>query len=265
MIGRILTETVARLSQDDHVAVLLSGGVDSISVALAAHRLNKKITAYSFKLDNTNNYDSDKAEEIAKIFKWKYKLIEVPTNNLQDDFLQLVSKFRCKKKTHFECVYPFMYVYPEIKEREVLSGWAADGYYGISKKAMMHYAKKGQKTRFDEFRNEYFAYNNRAGYNWHKSVADYYDKKFITPYLTEDVRMFFYDKDWEELNKPFQKHHVVNAFPEFKKFKFKKHINLQLGSGIDKLFESLLNNRTLNPKGKYKSVSGLCQSWGKKV
>ena len=65
--------------------------------------------------------------------------------------------------------------------------------------------------------------------------------------------------------KPFQKHHVVNAFPEFKKFKFKKHINLQLGSGIDKLFESLLNNNTLNPKGKYKSVSGLCQSWGKKV
>ena len=60
--------------------------------------------------------------------------------------------------------------------------------------------------------------------------------------------MFFYDKDWEELNKPFQKHHVVNAFPEFKKFKFKKHINLQLGSGIDKLFESLLNNNTLNPK-----------------
>ena len=35
MIGRILTETVARSSQDDHVAVLLSGGVDSISVALA--------------------------------------------------------------------------------------------------------------------------------------------------------------------------------------------------------------------------------------
>ena len=59
MIGRILTETVARSSQDDHVAVLLSGGVDSISVALAAHRLNKKITAYSFKLDNTKNYDSD--------------------------------------------------------------------------------------------------------------------------------------------------------------------------------------------------------------
>ena len=79
------------------------------------------------------------------------------------------------------------------------------------------------------------------------------------------VKDFFYNKTWEELNKPFQKHHVVNAFPEFKKFKFKKHINLQLGSGIDKLFESLLNNNTLNPKGKYKSVSGLCQSWGKKV
>ena len=45
---------------------------------------------------------------------------------------------------------------------------------------------------------------------------------------------------WEELNKPFQKHHVLNAFEEFKKGKFKKHINLQLGAGVDKLFETLI-------------------------
>ena len=39
------------------------------------------------------------------------------------------------------------------------------------------------------------------------------------------VKDLFYNMTWEELNKPFQKHHVVNAFEEFKKFKFKKHIN----------------------------------------
>ena len=50
------------------------------------------------------------------------------------------------------------------------------------------------------------------------------------------VKDFFYNMTWEEVNKPFQKHHVVTAFEEFKKFKFKKHINLQLGAGVDKLF-----------------------------
>ena len=60
------------------------------------------------------------------------------------------------------------------------------------------------------------------------------------------VKDFFYDKTWEELNKPFQKHHVVNAFEEFKMFKFKKHINLQLGAGVDKLFETLIDDKFIN-------------------
>ena len=60
--------------------------------------------------------------------------------------------------------------------------------------------------------------------------------------------MFFYDKDWEELNKPFQKHHVVNAFPEFKKIQIQKAYQFTIRQWYDKLFESLLNNNTLNTK-----------------
>jgi hypothetical protein len=158
-----------------------------------------------------------------------------------------------------------MYLYPEIKQEEVLSGWAADGYYGISKRAILHYTKGKTKEKFDEFRNDYFLPNKSAGYMWHKIVADKYNKKFITPYLSKAVRDFFYDKDWYELNEPFQKHHVVNDFEQFKKFNFKKHINLQLGAGIDKQFETLLNNSKINPNNRYKSVSGICQYWGKAV
>ena len=68
-------------------------------------------------------------------------------------------------------------------------------------------------------------------------------KQLITPYLSLAVKDFFYNMTWEELNKPFQKHHVVNAFEEFKNFKFKKHINLQLGAGVDKLFEKLIDDK----------------------
>ena len=68
---------------------------------------------------------------------------------------------------------------------------------------------------------------------------------------------------WEELNKPFQKHIVVNAFEEFKKFKFKKHINLQLGAGVDKLFEKLLDNRTINFKNR-KRVMDIARDWSDK-
>ena len=43
-------------------------------------------------------------------------------------------------------------------------------------------------------------------------------------------------------------------------FLFKKHINLQLGSGIDKLFESLLSNKKINFKNR-KRIMDICRDW----
>lgn len=134
MIKNILCEVVERRSKDNEVAVLLSGGVDSLSVAFAASDVGKKIHAYSFHLDTHVSYDFQKAKEVSEIFGWKFTGVTIPTKNLISDFKKL-SQLGCKKKTAYECTYPFLYVYPEIEQTEVLSGWAADGYYGISKKS----------------------------------------------------------------------------------------------------------------------------------
>lgn len=261
MIDGILTRELHAMSCEDRVAVLLSGGVDSVSVAFAAHRLGKKITAYTFHLDGQPSYDSQKAEDIAKHMGWDVCTVVVPIDNIERDFIRLAKEVYCEKKTHFECCFPFLYVYPQIKEHEVLSGWAADGYYGVSKKANIHY--KHTKEKFDEFRKEYFMQNNRAGYVWHKRIAEeIHKKRFIAPYLDPAVASFFMNKDWYELNQPFQKHHVVEAFPEFEQIGgVKKHINLQLGSGIDKLFErEVLSNSRLNFNNR-KRVMDVCRDW----
>ena len=258
MINQILNQEVIKQVWDNDVAVLLSGGVDSISVAFAAMNARKKITAYSFHLDTHVSYDFLKAKEIAERFKWDFVGIVIPTENLVEDFHKLV-KLDCKKKTHFECVYPFLYVYPEIRERYVLSGWAADGYYGISKKAILNY--KHTKELFDEFRDNYFKPDMQAGYKWHKKVADKYEKKFITPYLSESVKNYFYNMDWEDVNLPYQKHHVRNAFYQFKLIKnIKKHLNLQIDCGIVSLFETLIDNKEINFKNR-KRVMDICKDW----
>jgi len=260
MIDQLLCNEIQKNSKSDSVAVLMSGGVDSISCAFAAHRLGKKIHAYTFHLENDPSYDAMKAIEVAKIMNWGYTLIEVPTKNLENDFIYLATDIECKKKTHFECTFPFLYVYPRIKESEIISGWAADGHYGISKKACMHY--KEPKSKFDEFRVDYFK-SNPAGFDHQINLANKYGKKFIAPYLESVVINFFRQYDWHELNEPFQKHHVVNSFPEFKTIgKFKKHINLQLGSNTNKLFESLLVNNKINFKKRVR-IMDICRDWHK--
>jgi len=247
-------------SNDNECAILLSGGVDSLSVAFAAQRLGKKLHAYTFRLSGQTSYDSDKAMHVAEIMGWKCTLVEIRIDNLEEDFIYLARHIKCEKKTHFECCFPFLHLYPQIEEQEVLSGWAADGYYGVSKKAVLHYSQT--KEKFDEFRDAYFSGNSRAGYNWHNRIAHLNGKKFITPYLTDPIKNYFYTMDWQQLNKPYQKHHVVESFkPEFDCVgKVKKHINLQLGAGIDTLFESLLHNPRINYRDRIR-VMDMCRDW----
>jgi len=257
LIKKLLCNNISDSVDDKEVAVLLSGGVDSISVAFAADYVGKDITAYSFQLDTHPSYDYQMAKKIAEIFSWKFVGITIPTINLEQDFRTL-AQF-CDKKTHYECVYPFLYVYPKIQEKYVLSGWAADGYYGVSKKAALHYKKP--KSKFDEFRNNYFQPENQAGYKWHKKISDNYSKTLVTPYLRDNVKEYFYKFDWYELNKPYQKHHVRNAFPEFTEIpKVKQHLNLQLDSGISKLFETLIDNPQINFKRRSR-VMDICRDW----
>ena len=136
MVKKYLQNHIKDNTPDEEVAVLLSGGVDSISVALSAHGVGIKVIPYTFHLINKPSYDSQTAKTVSDMMGWKLNTIEVPTENLVDDWYELV-KLGCKKKTHFECVFPFLYIYPEIKEKYVLTGWGADGYFGVSKKAMM--------------------------------------------------------------------------------------------------------------------------------
>ena len=66
---------------------------------------------------------------------------------------------------------------------------------------------------------------------------------------------------WDELNKPKQKQHIRDAFPELDNFgNVNPHLNLQLASGVDKVFETLLNNKKINFRNR-KRVMDMCRDW----
>ena len=69
MIRGLLTDHIKNNVPDSEIAVLLSGGIDSLSCAIAAHHVGKIIHAYSFHLDTHETYDYKKAQEVADIRK----------------------------------------------------------------------------------------------------------------------------------------------------------------------------------------------------
>ena len=277
LIKDLLIDHIKNNVPDSEIAVLLSGGVDSVSVGLAAESAGKKVHAYSFYLNGAPSYDFIKAAEVAHKRNWNFTPIVVPTDNLVRDWHRLV-ELKCRKKTHFECVFPFLYVYPEIEEKYVLTGWGADGYFGPSKKAMMRYSSYKKKRNYvqyckehnqkrlnwNEFRLAYLD-GDCAGLKEHTNLATKHNKIHVTPYLDTDVRELLMSKSYEELNKPKQKHFIRRDFTELKKFgTIKPHQNLHLNAGVDKLFETLLNNTEINFKGR-KRMMDICRDWSNGV
>jgi len=262
MIKKLLEDHIKNNVPDSKVAVLLSGGVDSLSVALAAEFAGKEITAYSFYLKGNKSYDFKTAEKFSKKQGWNFVSVEVPTENIVSDWHRLVD-LGCVKKTHFECVFPFLYVYPEIKEKYVLSGWVADAYHGVSKKATMRHRPEStfEPETFDDFRNRYLLPENRAGLQWHNYVVEKHNKIHIVPYLDLKVKNYFYQFTWEQLNRPVQKIKIRKDFTELKDYgNIRPHTNLHLGAGINKLFETLLNNKEINFNNR-KRMMDVCWDW----
>ena len=54
-IDKIIEKVIDKEVPDKEIAVLLSGGVDSLSVACAAHRLGKKVSEYTVLLDGDHS------------------------------------------------------------------------------------------------------------------------------------------------------------------------------------------------------------------
>lgn len=254
MIDKILENIIEKECPYSRVGVLLSGGVDSLSLAFAAHRLGKNVDAYTFHLEGDVSYDALKAQEACAEFGWDCHTIVIPQPNADDlnyQFRLLMKNYSCVKKTQVECTFPFLWVFPEIQVKHLLSGIGADGYYGVSKKAILHF--KEPKEKFDDFRTNYFSAENVTGFRQLEQLANQFDRVLVHPYIYHpEVSDYFMQFDWFELNKPKQKQHVRDAFKEeFGRLnKVKDHINLQLGSNIDHLFEKLLLDPRLNKKGR---------------
>ena len=121
MINKLIQENLEKNIPEKDVAILLSGGVDSLSVAFACQNIGKNITAYSFKIKDVDNYDYNMAKEVSKIFNWPFISYEIEKQNLKTDFFKL-KELGCYKKTHYECMYPFLHLIPKIEQKYIAIG-----------------------------------------------------------------------------------------------------------------------------------------------
>ena len=137
-------------------------------------------------------------------------------------------------KTKTECLWPFLYVCRFLESEGIgtlVTGHAAGGHFGTSKKAMIHY--KTPKSKFQTFRSLFF---RKPDFSQRQTLTALGSKHGVGVELPfGDPKMFslFEDASWDDLNKPKQKQALRQEYPELDELKIKNNINFQLGdSGI---------------------------------
>ena len=214
------------------MAVATSGGIDSASIVMAAKDLGKKQIIVSFTFDDFESHDFKSARLLAKHFNIDFLPVFLPSdqNEIVKTVHYLIKEIKCKKKSAIECMFPFVYLLKVLKENKIktlVTGLAADGHFGLSKKAMIHYSKDDKK--FKQLRQEYFSNYESAHIVRLQQLCNNNQILLQNPYFSPMVFDLWIDKNWQELNKPRQKEAIKKYFPELDKFKIKPHTNLQLG------------------------------------
>lgn len=228
------------------VALLFSGGTDSLTCLFSLLELDIRPTLYSFHLQDIINRDIEISKLVAKYYDLQHVIIPIKTikDQLLDDVLFLIKKYKIYRKTNVQCTYPFLYVLPEIKENIVVTGLCADDLYGSAKSVAIKSRK--DKEVFDKIRIKTIANLDSSAYRSIKELIEVtYGKKFVVPYRNKEIIEFFMKLSWTELNKPKQKQLSLDAFKDYflnQENIYRVNSNLQVESKIREWHDVIINS-----------------------
>lgn len=218
------------------VALLFSGGTDSLIVLWSLLALGIETHCYTFRLENVESKDSLIASKICRAWDVPFNLViipEGPVDILESNLRELIQIIRSSRKTHVECSFPFWYLVPYIAETQVWSGFNGDDLWGSAKNIVIECSK--DRAKFRAVREKLIADPLTSAWQCVETICKVNDKQLLSVYRDREVIDYLLSFSWEELNKPRQKILAYEAF--YKEFErvpniWRRNDNLQCGSGL---------------------------------
>jgi hypothetical protein len=272
------------------LTVLLSGGVDSQAVLRALLEAGKEPVALSFRLPGREPRDWVLARQACRNLGVPCTdLVLDPREDSLREYVNWAVEYGLRGKAQIECFWPrkaAIDYLESVGSPGFATGDGGDGYFGLSKKAMIH-VRPGGAEAMDKFREWYFG---RPDWSQTATIRRYASARLV-PYVAEvteagglvvpveqargTVDRTWYETryrpltvvmplarpgllaacagwDWDGLNKPRQKQPIRDAFPEPFVERLPPHTNLQLGdSGIAEAFKVLTPRGMKSPVAYY--------------
>lgn len=229
----------------EQVALLFSGGTDSLTILWTLLDLGVKVTCYTFRLEHIISIDSRVAQKAAR--HWGAPLVEViPAHQepeaLAKDIVQVIHIIGSTRKTHVEVMWGYWHLLAQVEEEAVFSGLQADSLYGSSRSMAIKYSK--DNSGFTKARKKMIANPDQDGHRQALRLAQHFGKALYTPYTSDGIREFMLGYSWLELNRPKQKMPAVLGFiSEFRELPvYRRNDNMQCGAGVREYMARMLES-----------------------
>lgn len=232
------------------IGLLFSGGMDSLCILLSCLDVGIKPHLYTFKLAHYDSEDYLTSKRISEIFDLELTTVvidDTDVGKLRKDVEYIIKRFNTKRKIRIQCIYPFLYVVPQVKEKIILTGLTGDTLQGTSNRKMFvagrHNHEEFQRMRWEELsdlEDGSFAQVNELFKEKGIELVDYYR-------FSKGLIEYMMPMNFLELNRPKEKMIMYTAFKdEIDKYKlYRRGSSYQCNSRIrewhDKLLETDLN------------------------
>ena len=238
----LLESIKSEIEDYDDVAILFSGGTDSLTCLFSCLELGIRPKLYTFHLDGYLSEDAKYAKKIAEYFQLDLDIIVIKTDQeiLFNNIIYLIKTYDIYNKIRLQILYPFPFLFSKIKEKYVITGLSADTLYGTN----YHSKLKGVKE-FNEMRKNSLILDEIDGYEALKNMAIKFSKKLVAPYRKKQTIDYFLSHSWDQLNKPIQKNLSVKAFDNYFKLEkfYRESSSLPINSKLNKLLETLIDSK----------------------
>lgn len=253
MLKDLLKEYVQeRVPKDAEVAVLFSGGLDSISVLLTALELGYSPTLYTFYLEGYVSKDLETSRRVAQYYN--LPLVEVKIKRdielLVEQVKSIIKRFSLNKKTQIQVIHPMSNVIPYITEPYVLTGLEADTLYGNSRsmRKLINDSNDFYNARLRAIQDP-----KNASYQFIKQLVEEEGKELVAPYKeSQSIIDYFLNLPVNDIRYGKQKRQTYEAFQnEIDELKlYRRSSNMQVNSGIREFHDELLTSQynTTNAK-----------------
>jgi asparagine synthetase B (glutamine-hydrolysing) len=258
----ILREVVAEKLEPGPVALLFSGGTDSLTVLWTLLDLGARPTCYTFHLSYYESPDARVSRAACEHWGVPQVVVTEDGRPRAEQVRDVVRAIGSSRKTHVEVMYGYWFLLEAAREEQVFTGLQADTLYGSYKTAAIRYGK-ASAADFAVYRRNLVASMDQEGLRQARLLARRFGKRLETPYTDDRVREFFFRYSWAQLNRPKQKMPPILAFEDrFREVPLYRHDdNMQVGSRLREHLGALLDDPEVNVNGR-RSAAKLYEDLG---